>query len=131
MGSGIIQRLRAAGLVLALAAITFKAFLPPGFMFSDHDGRMAIVLCSADGARISFNPLTDAVNDDHAPQSDSAGQHCPFAVAGAATITPVVAAVAEAPLAHAIDAAATPRAARPQLTQAGPPLPARGPPLTA
>ena len=44
------MRLRAAGLVLALAAITFKAFLPPGFMIGEQDGRFGVVLCSVSAA---------------------------------------------------------------------------------
>jgi hypothetical protein len=135
MGGGIIQRLRAAGLVLALAAITFKAFLPPGFMLGDEAGRLTIVLCSIDGAtELTYDPVTGTYGDPHtpsAPHSDSAGQHCPFAVAGAAALTPVAEDIAPPRFAFAIDSAATPLAERPHATPTGPPLPARGPPLQA
>ncbi|QGZ95942.1 hypothetical protein DSM104635_02797 [Terricaulis silvestris] len=124
------MRLRAAGLVLALAAITFKAFLPPGFMPAEHDGRVGIVMCSG----VTNAASLDLSRSDHAPSSprqDTAGQHCPFAVAGAAAFAPhliEVAAPTEAPI---FVVAATPLATRPHATRIGPPLPARGPPLQA
>jgi hypothetical protein len=121
--------------VLALAAITFKAFLPPGFMLGEEAGRLSIVLCSVDGAvELTFDPATGQYGDPHAPaapHSDSTGQHCPFAVSGAAIVTPVLAQIIAPADAMAIDTAATPLAERPQAAPTGPPLPARGPPLHA
>lgn len=123
------MRLRAAGLVLALAAITFKAFLPPGFMFAED--RASIVLCSIDGATVTYDVISGEIGDQHAPASDGAGQHCPFAVASAAAFAPDLIELAAPREAAVFVAAATPRAERPHTSQIGPPLPARGPPLHA
>jgi hypothetical protein len=127
------MRLRAAGLVLALAAITFKAFLPPGFMFAEQDGRVGVVLCSVGGS-LSFDAARGASSDEHSPsspQQDSAGQHCPFAVAGAVAFAPNLIEVAAPSEPPSFVVAATPLAARPHAAPIGPPLPARGPPLQA
>jgi hypothetical protein len=124
------MRLRAVGLVLAVAAITFKAFLPPGFMFAEQDGRVAVVLCSGVASAASL----DLARSDHAPPSpdqNAAGQHCPFAVAGAAAFAPNLIEVAAPSEAPKFVVAATPLATRPHAAPIGPPLPARGPPLQA
>lgn len=124
------MRLRAAGLTLALAAITFKAFLPPGFMFADHSGRIGVVLCSGVTGAASLD-LTHGSDQPASPDQGSAGQHCPFAAACEAAFTPQLVAL-EAPLEPPnFVVAATPRAERPHATHIGPPLPARGPPLQA
>jgi hypothetical protein len=129
------MRLRAAGLVLALAAITFKAFLPPGFMFAEHDGRVGVVLCSIGSAsELSLDLTRGGYGDDHTPSSPdqgAAGQHCPFAVADAATFAPTLIDVAAPSEAPSFVVAATPLSARPHAAPIGPPLPARGPPLQA
>jgi hypothetical protein len=124
------MRLRAAGLVLALAAITFKAFLPPGFMIGEQDGRAGVVLCSIGAASTA---TLDLSRDQHNPsqQQDSAGQHCPFAVAGAAAFAPALIDVASPSEPIGFVVAAAPRVERPHATHIGPPLPARGPPLQA
>jgi hypothetical protein len=123
------MRLRAAGLVLALAAITFKAFLPPGFMFAEHDGRVGVVLCSVGGADEPSLDLTrSAYGDDHAPSSPTqvaAGQHCLFAVGGAAAFASLPIEVAARSEALSFVVAATPLAALPHAAPIGPPLPAR------
>lgn len=126
------MRLRAAGLLLALAAITFKAFLPPGFMFADHGGHMSVVLCSADGASLNYDVISGTFEGEHqSPASDAAGQHCPFAVANAAVFVPALFEVVAPCEAASFVAAATPLAERPHALHIGPPLPARGPPIQA
>lgn len=128
----ILHRLRAAGLVLALAAITFKAFLPPGFMFEAADGRVAIVLCQVGGhTELSFDPLTGAYSDEGAPQKSSGAPHCPFALVGAAAVTTVAPELVQTPALVAIEAAPAQLVERPHAPSVGPPLPARGPPLHA
>jgi hypothetical protein len=126
------MRLRAAGFVLALAAITFKAFLPPGFMFAEQGGRVGVVLCSIDGATATYDVVRGEFGDEHqTPASGAAGQHCPFAVAGAAAFAPSLIEIAAPGDAPVLVARATPLAERPHAPPAGPPLPARGPPLQA
>ena len=126
------MRLRAAGLLLALAAITFKAFLPPGFMFAEQPGHMTVVLCSESGRAMTYDLVTGETDGDHqAPASDSAGQHCPFAVACGAAFAPQLIEIAAPISAAFVTIASTPLAERPQSTPVGPPLPARGPPLQA
>lgn len=122
---GILQRMRTAGLLLALFALTFKAFLPPGFMIDASADRVAIVLCNGAGA------VLDLGHDQQAPSSDSSSQHCPFAFASAPTV-PEPGALAPAPsFAFSLDAAAPVTAAVGVREATGPPLPARGPPLLA
>jgi hypothetical protein len=120
------MRLRAAGLVLALAAITFKAFLPPGFMFGEQSGQVGVVLCTIDGATLSHD-----VGEPQKPTQGSAGQQCPFAVASAAAFAPTIIEASAPSEAAFVVAAATPLAERPAALLIGPPLPARGPPLQA
>jgi hypothetical protein len=124
------MRLRAAGLVLALAAITFKAFLPPGFMFGEHDGRLGVVLCSGAASGVSLD-LSRGDDAPASPDQNSAGQHCPFAVADATAFAPSLIEVAAPSETPAFIVASTPLAERPHATPIGPPLPARGPPLQA
>jgi hypothetical protein len=130
--NAIFHRLRAAGLVLALAAITFKAFLPPGFMLDAADGRIAVVLCQVGGeTELSFDPLTGAYDEPDAPHKADAAPQCPYALLGAPALASVNPSIAEPVWIVAIDATAHPLAERPQTLAAGPPLPARGPPLNA
>lgn len=124
------MRLRAAGLVLALAAITFKAFLPPGFMFGEHEGRVGIVLCSGAASGVSLD-LSRGDESPVSPDQNTAGQHCPFAVADATAFAPHLIEVAAPSEASAFVVTSTPLVERPQATPVGPPLPARGPPLQA
>ena len=128
---GLLQRLRAAGLVLALCALVFKAMLPPGFMLDADGGRVAIVLCG-DGAaeRVYFDPATGQISHDDGSTPADASEHCPFAFASspalaAPTPTP-------APPRQTLIADAEPlRQAAGELRATGPPLPARGPPHLA
>jgi hypothetical protein len=122
MTGGIIQRLRAAGLVLALAAITFKAFLPPGFMFAELEGRAALVICTIMGA---------ADHDGSNAPGSVAGEHCPFAAASVAAITPTPELLSAPVAANGIVLGDVAIAQREHAPPTGPPLPARGPPLQA
>jgi len=113
---------------VALFVVTLRAFIPTGLML-DHtgpDGRLSIVICTAQGVQ----PLQP--NDTHhdgGNQDDGGTQGCVFAVAAHAVfpvLPPPVPAVAVAvPVHH-------PLPEIPALTAlTAPPLPARGPPLSA
>lgn len=121
-GSGILQRARAAGLVLALFALAFKAMLPPGFMLSAGDSSAVVVqLCGGGEA------LLDPDGSGHDPQEPSALE-CPFAFTSASLLTaPEL--TPPSPNLVSIDRAAAPmRYHAITVADAGPPLPARGPP---
>lgn len=128
---GIFQRMRSAGLLLALFALAFKAMLPPGFMLDASAGRIAIVLCG-DGEAL-FDLRTGQISHpgDQAPASDdSSGQNCPFALVSAPALAAPT--FAEDALAPAFVIAAAPvREAAGVRYAIGPPLPARGPPAVA
>lgn len=120
MQRGFLHHMRAAGLVLALAALVFKAMLPPGFMLDLGGDRPALTLCSG----VTLDPGHDA------PKGD-ASQHCPFALANAPALeAPPVPALAPAHVAT-ISITTSPRALALAVDATGPPLPARGPPLQA
>jgi hypothetical protein len=131
----IFQRMRTAGLLLALFALTFKAVLPPGYMLGAAAGeRMAITLCG--GVEARFDPRTGDIvhgsDQSGAPIDDKADAqlHCPFALVAA----PVLAqpATTLAPPAHvSIFVPGVSRFSAPFFAAAGPPLPARGPPQHA
>lgn len=129
-GGGILQRLRTAGLTLALFALTFKALLPPGFMLDTSGDRVAITLCNGDAA--FFDTATGEISHerDSAP-ADNTSQHCPFAVVGAPTLTDAVGVAAPASRPAIATDAAPARQAVGVRDATGPPLPARGPPLHA
>jgi hypothetical protein len=129
-GGGILQRLRTAGLTLALFALTFKALLPPGFMLDTSGDRVAITLCN--GGAAFFDAATGEISHerDGAP-SDNNSQHCPFAVVGAPTLTDAVGVVAPASRFAIATNAAPVRQAIGVRDATGPPLPARGPPFHA
>lgn len=127
---GILQRMRGAGLLLALYALVFKAMLPPGFMLEAQQGEVAIVLCN--GSNALFDPLTGAItpDGDHAPEGDSTSQHCPFAMANAPILdAPPAVSAPKHSAAVQSDAPALEAIHPPEAT--GPPLPARGPPFQA
>lgn len=123
---GFLQRLRTAGLTLALFALVFKAMLPPGFMLSADEGqRIVVTLCGGGETVLDLN----GGSPDHAPAGG--GPQCPFAFTSAPVLSPPEVA-APVPLLLAIDRAEAPFndfAARAVST--GPPLPARGPPTFA
>jgi hypothetical protein len=128
---GILQRMRTAGLLLALFALSFKALLPPGFMLDTGGARIAITLCS--GAAAIYDIKTGDIQHpgDPEPVDNSSGQHCGFALATAPALAETTAEPAPA-FAYAIDAASAPlRALLGQHDATGPPLPARGPPQYA
>lgn len=126
---GILQRMRTGGLLLALFALTFKAMLPPGFMLDAGGGRVAITLCS--GAEMYLDRATGEISHDGdtAPADDSS-QHCPFAFATASALAPPVL-LPEPPRPALHTGAAPVRRVIGQHAPTGPPLPARGPPLSA
>lgn len=127
---GILQRMRTAGLLLALFALTFKAMLPPGFMLQTGADRIAITLCG--GEAMLFDPSTGRIShdSDQAPADDRSSPHCPFALASAPAL--VETATAEPRPTFAIVTASAPvRAAIGEEHATGPPLPARGPPTKA
>lgn len=121
----LLPRVRAAGLLLALFALTLKALVPAGFMLSAGAGEQLVVTVCGGG-----EALVDLGGDDHGDDGqDNSSAHCPFAMA-AAPVLPAMAAALIAPRAITIDAA-PPREIAAALNATGPPLPARGPPLTA
>jgi hypothetical protein len=125
---GILQRMRTAGLLLALFALVFKAMLPPGFMLSaGADHRIAVEMC---GGGTTVLDLGFSGSDRGKHDNQGASYHCPFALAGA----PIVSApdiVTPIPHHQFVDAARTPPEFAFARTSSGPPLPARGPPLHA
>lgn len=125
MRSGILQHMRAAGLVLALFALAFKAMLPPGFMLSAGDsGAVVVQLCGGGEA------LLDPDGTGHDPQKPSALE-CPFAFTSASLLT-APALTPPSPSLISINRAAAPiRYHALTVADAGPPLPARGPPAYA
>lgn len=129
----LLSRLRAAGLVLALSALTFKAMLPPGFMLDVGAERIAIVLCGdGAGGEVYFDPTTGKISHDDGstPSSDGASEPCPFAFASAPTLAaPLLA--PEAPQPIQIADATPVREAVGVHEATGPPMPARGPPHIA
>jgi hypothetical protein len=130
---GFLQRLRAAGLVLALCALTFKAMLPPGFMLDVGAARIAITLCGdGAGGEVYFDPTTGKISHDDgsAPSGDGASEHCPFAFASSAALIAPVSESAPPRPALRVDAAPA-REAAGEHDATGPPLPPRGPPLIA
>ncbi len=127
---GILRRMRATGLLLALYAIVFKAMLPPGFMLAAQENGVAIVLCN--GASAVFDPVSGAIapNNDHDPDGADTSQHCPFAFASAPLLQ-APADIAPTPPHALVHLAAPIREAIGPRQATGPPLPARGPPIQA
>lgn len=124
---GILQRMRTAGLLLALFALVFKAMLPPGYMLSaDANQSIVMTLCGGGEAVLDLGG-----SSDQKPDHSSAGVECPFAIMSAPALAAPELAPTAPVLAHAIPADTPVRALAAFNTPAGPPLPARGPPLYA
>lgn len=124
---GILQRMRTAGLLLALFALVFKAMLPPGYMLStDANQSIVMTLCGGGEAVLDL-----AGSSDQKPDHGSAGVECPFAIMSAPALAAPELAPTAPVLAHAIPADTPVHAFAAFKTPAGPPLPARGPPLYA
>jgi hypothetical protein len=123
MQRGILSRLRAASLVLALAALVLKALLPPGFMLDMGGERVAITLCNGGAATLDLG-------GHDAPTKDTS-QHCPFAVAATSALDAPTAIELPTPAFASLIVVPSPRALALALDATGPPLPARGPPLQA
>jgi hypothetical protein len=118
------ERLRTAGLLLALFALTFKAMLPPGYMLStDADNRVVVSLC------MGGEMLLDLGGDGQSPSQDASSAHCPFAFTAAPVVVPPVAAEIAPTFAMLLAEAAPIEGERGDHDATGPPLPARGPPL--
>lgn len=117
--------MQTAGLLLALFALTFKAFLPPGFMVAAHENRIEIVHCN--GA-----PSALVLGDHDEKPADDSSRHCPFAQASAPLLSAPVA-IAFAPSERpSIELGAPALRLTHGVSDArGPPLPARGPPIQA
>lgn len=129
-GGGILQRLRTAGLTLALFALTFKALLPPGFMLDTSGDRVAITLCN--GGAAFFDAATGEISHERdGTPNDETSQHCPFALVSAPTLSDTTAVATPAPRFAIVANAAPARQAIGERDATGPPLPARGPPLHA
>lgn len=115
--------MRAAGILLALFALVFKAMLPPGFMLETGAGGVEITLCNGGSALLDLS-------GDGAPSGD-VSQHCPFAFAATPALNAPPAATLIAPVFASLTISAPVRAAIGVHEHTGPPLPARGPPIQA
>jgi hypothetical protein len=122
---GILRRMQTVGLLLALFALTFKAFLPPGFMVTAHADRIAIVHCNGAESVLVLG------HDQEAP-ADNSSRHCPFAQASA-PLLPTPVAFTYAPVTYPSVELGERIVERPHdiSLARGPPLPARGPPIQA
>jgi hypothetical protein len=119
-----LERLRTAGLLLALFALTFKALLPPGYMLStDADNRVVVTLCMGGEMVLDLG--------DDAPAQDQSSAHCPFAFTSAPALAPPPAVEAAQSFAVLSVDAPPERAGASDHDATGPPLPARGPPTHA
>lgn len=117
--------MQTAGLLLALFALTFKAFLPSGFMVAAHEDRIEIVHCNGAPSVLVLG------GHDEKPADDSS-RHCPFAQASAPLLSAPVAITFAPSERPAIDLdAPTLHLALDVSGARGPPLPARGPPIQA
>lgn len=97
MGRGLLsERLKTAGLLLALFALTFKALLAPGYMLAPVQDRVVVAICSFDGAMAMPLPgAPDQHQGDHKEQNG--GAPCVFASVGAID-TPAAPPTPRAPL---------------------------------
>ncbi|MBX3428388.1 MAG: hypothetical protein KF779_02275 [Hyphomonadaceae bacterium] len=130
-GGGILQRIRAVGLLLALFALTFRAMLPPGFMLDTSGSQIVMTMCG--GGEAVLDIATGEVNHgtDHSPVRPDVSQHCPFALMGAPTLVEPTSTAQPPIYAPPIRTGAVVAEATGVHDATGPPLPARGPPLTA
>lgn len=130
-GGGILQRIRTVGLLLALFALTFKSMLPPGFMLDTSGSHIVMTMCGGGEAVLDITTGDISHDKGHTPAPSDVGEHCPFALMGAPTLAEPTS-VAQAPVyAPAIQVAAVVEEAIGVHDATGPPLPARGPPITA
>ncbi|MGE3303054.1 MAG: DUF2946 family protein [Hyphomonadaceae bacterium] len=133
---GIRHTWRAAGLLLAVIALALRVAVPAGFMLAnDGHHRLTVTLCSSMGPVEAVLDLATGklVAPDHAPKPGGGEKNkapCAFAALNAPAAGAQGVSIA-APHGAAVLAPRTPRAERPSLQPAGPPLPARGPPLFA
>ena len=129
--------MRTRGLMLAMLALVLKAALPAGFMLSQQSqGAPQIVLCTGHGA-MALDPQSGALTpldqadqqQDHQNKQDRSTQTCPFAALAfaAPAPSPVALPMARAPP----EPVEAPSIVLATARSAGPPLPARGPPLHA
>ena len=98
MGRGLLsERLKTAGLLLALFALTFKALLAPGYMLAPLEDRVVVAICSIDGAMAMSLPggAPDQHQGEHKEQNG--GAPCVFATIGAID-TPAFAPLTAAPV---------------------------------
>ncbi|MCK9512332.1 MAG: DUF2946 domain-containing protein [Pigmentiphaga sp.] len=112
-------------LCLAVAAMLFKALIPPGYMpdaQAARAGKLLLSLCLPGGQAISMPLALEAADGAHTPDEASTQQECPFVLAAAPAMLPELA----APAMHAPALGA--EEPRP-LYRTLPPLPALGPPL--
>jgi hypothetical protein len=130
MGRGLLsERLKTAGLLLALFALTFKALLAPGYMLAPVQDRVVVAICSIDGAVAM--PLPGGAPDQH--QGDhkehNGGSPCVFASVGAID-APQPAPAPRAPVAVTAAIDWPPSFERTADDLAAPPPWPRGPPLS-
>ncbi len=124
---GFLQRLRTAGLSLALFALVFKAMLPPGYMLSaDAGDRIVMTLCGGGEAVLDLSGFSD-----HDPGHGKAAAECPFAFTSAPVLSPPDVSAPAPVHAARVSTQEIWRDTDLTLTLSGPPLPARGPPLQA
>jgi len=117
--------LKAFSLWLALVAVGLKGAIPIGYMLGPVGGA-PVVLCTATGAMQA--PRAD--DDQSAPTAKS--EFCAFAFAGGSAAPAPEAASLNAPGGCFVLAAPAPaQPGRANISITGPPLPARGPPLSA
>ncbi|WP_439816572.1 DUF2946 family protein [Zavarzinia sp. CC-PAN008] len=113
---------------VALLFVVLRILVPPGFMpdlAALQDGRLQVVLCSADGARTLTLAADGSVIPDEGDHPVEAGAlHCPFGLAGAVdVILPAL------PVLQLVHPRAQVRAAAGHVLVLRPPV--RGPPLGA
>lgn len=126
-GGGILQRIRQAGLLLALLALVLKASAAPGYMLDGSSGRLIATLCSGQASGIVID-LGGKSGDKHDRSTDDAAP-CAFAVAAHAASPPLALTIAPRVETGWISiSAGEVRAATIEL--AAPPPWARGPPLS-
>ncbi len=123
MSGGVLQRMRRAGVFLALFAFALKAMLPAGYMVAARADGLVVELCGTLGAERADHDDRKSQHDQR--QSDA---HCVFATLSAPALTADAIALPAPRGAHATFVA-TPYRAAPAAPHTGPPLPARGPPI--
>jgi hypothetical protein len=97
--SGFLERLRTAGLLLALFALTFKALLPPGYMLAPvHGGPVTVTLCTLNGLVDAAVTLPGGAHDEQpSGHQEREMAPCVFAAVGALDV-PIASPAARTPL---------------------------------